>query len=68
MLRQILTEYNLASGPFCVSFSKQILNKFCQYILDKSDDQNLLHKTDAISEKIGEVCLKVMFLWFLINF
>ncbi|XP_056641483.1 complex I assembly factor ACAD9, mitochondrial [Diorhabda sublineata] len=59
LLQSLITELRLSIGPMCVTVSKQILNNLITEIRNKSDDKNLLHETDGIREKIGEMIVSI---------
>ncbi|XP_023018926.2 acyl-CoA dehydrogenase family member enigma [Leptinotarsa decemlineata] len=55
LLPSLINEYRLSISSICCTVTRKLLNNMIKDILEKSDEKNLLHKTDAVQEKIGQV-------------
>nr|CAH7718209.1 unnamed protein product [Callosobruchus chinensis] len=55
ILNDIILDYRLSVGPPCIALTKNILNSLSNEIIRKSNDENLLHKTDAVRSVIAQI-------------
>ncbi|KAG5877267.1 hypothetical protein JTB14_009763 [Gonioctena quinquepunctata] len=55
ILTSLINEYRLSMGSMGIAVTRKNLNNLAGEILDKSDETNLLHKTDAVRGRIGEL-------------
>nr|CAI5825289.1 unnamed protein product [Callosobruchus analis] len=59
ILTDIILDYRQSIGPPCITLTKQILNSLSNEIIRKSNDENLLHKTDAVRSIIAEITVSL---------
>lgn len=59
MLSSIINDFRLSQGPICIAISKLLVNKLYEYVLSETTPENLLLKTDAVREKLGQIALKI---------
>ncbi|CAH1961684.1 unnamed protein product [Acanthoscelides obtectus] len=55
ILNEIILDYRLSIGPPCITLTKKILNTLSNEIIRKSDDVNLIYKTDAVRSIIAKI-------------
>ncbi|RZC33426.1 acyl-CoA dehydrogenase family member 9, mitochondrial [Asbolus verrucosus] len=55
VLSGIYPEYRLSTGPVCIALVKNLINKMTAHFIKISREPYLLHETDAIRSKMGEL-------------